>query len=93
MTLRLDSEGEALYCLSDSLIKLPYGMVRASPSGCWTREANHQCKAQGRSCFGSETAFIADGDAFCPDQPTLEAYTADRPNMVVGKKLSISFLF
>lgn len=33
MTLWLDSEREALLCLFPSLIKLPYSVVRASPSG------------------------------------------------------------
>ena len=33
MTLWLDSEREALLCLSHSLIKLPYSVVRANPSG------------------------------------------------------------
>ena len=33
MTLWRDSEREALLCLSHSLIKLPYSVVLASPSG------------------------------------------------------------
>ena len=68
--------------------------------GCWRREANHQPRAHGRSCFGSETGCVAHEDAFCPNQLALGVCALDGPCMgcvfqagEIGAWISLLFLF
>lgn len=61
MTLWLDSEREALYCLSDSLIKLPYSMVMASPSGAEQEKLITSAKPQAESALGLKLLLLLMG--------------------------------
>ena len=68
--------------------------------GCWRREANHQPRAHGRSCFGSETGSDAHEDVLCPNQLALGACVMDGPSMgcvfqagEIGAWISFLFLF